>query len=249
MDMLTMENSLTIAIALLVVYIVHKVFTRQVVPPPPPPQPKPEVPKVQPKYFTLDELRTFNGENGQPIYLAIKGQVYDVSEKEDFYGPGGGYHLFAGREAGRALAKMSFEAADLDNTDVTDLNFMEKEVLNDWIVKFRDLNAYPQVGRVLEERDMTREELAKYTTLPIYVALRGVIYDVTIGGIEHYGPNGGYKLFAGNDASRALALMSFDAIHLENPHIDDLTETQDKTLSDWEAKFKTKYGVVGKLLD
>ncbi|EQC39164.1 hypothetical protein SDRG_03370, partial [Saprolegnia diclina VS20] len=242
------ETVLAVAIAVVVIAIVQRVFAPAPPAPTPAAAPTPEKPAVVARYFTLDELRPFNGEDGKPIYVAIKGDVYDVSTKADFYGPGAGYHLFAGRETARALAKMSFEAADLDNTDISELNFMEKEVLNDWIVKFRDFNSYPIVGRVLAQKDMTRDELATYTNMPIYVALKGKIYDVTIGGADHYGPNGGYKLFAGKDASRALALMSFDAVNLENPHIDDLNETQTKTLNDWEAKFAAKYGVVGKLL-
>lgn len=31
------------------------------------------------KVFTLDELATYNGQNGQPAYIAYKGIVYDVS--------------------------------------------------------------------------------------------------------------------------------------------------------------------------
>ncbi|KAF0682464.1 Aste57867_25416 [Aphanomyces stellatus] len=211
------------------------------------PPKKEEAPK--PRYFTLDELREFNGEGDKPIYIAIKSVVYDVSRKRDFYGPDGGYHLFAGREAARALAKMSFEPADLDNTDVSDLSFMEKEILKDWIEKFTDYNAYPIVGRVLQKKDLTAAELSTFTTLPIYVALRGVIYDVTLGGLEHYGPTGGYKMFAGRDASRALALMSFEDAAINNPSLDGLTETQLKTLADWEAKFQSKYGVVGNVID
>ncbi|OQS01306.1 heme/steroid binding domain-containing protein [Achlya hypogyna] len=248
MDFISTETVLAVAIGILVIAIAQKVFA-PATPAPTPTPPVEEKPVVAPRYFTPAELRAFNGEDGAPIYVAIKGEIYDVSSKADFYGPGAGYHLFAGREAARALAKMSFEAKDLDNTDVSDLNFMENEVLNDWIVKFRDFNSYPVVGRLLDQRDLTRAELAKYTKQPIYVAIKGTIYDVTLGGREHYGPNGGYKLFAGQDASRALALMSFDAANLETPTLDDLTDTQRKTLDDWEAKFKSKYGVVGKLLD
>ncbi|KAG9399116.1 hypothetical protein AC1031_012074 [Aphanomyces cochlioides] len=249
---LSSEVLLGVGMAVAAIFMIQSFLSSPQAPTRVPPSQKPASKKeeepVKQRYFTLEELRVFNGENDKPIYIAIKGVVYDVSRKRDFYGPGEGYHLFAGREAARALAKMSFEPADLDNTDISDLSFMEKEILKDWIEKFTDYNAYPIVGRVLEKKDLTLEELSKYTTLPIYVAIRGVIYDVSIGGLDHYGPKGGYKMFAGRDATRALALMSFDEAHLANPTTDGLTEEQLKTLADWESKFQSKYGVVGKVI-
>jgi len=39
--------------------------------------------------FTRDELRPFDGQSlGQPIYIAVLGNVYDVSAGRKFYGPG-----------------------------------------------------------------------------------------------------------------------------------------------------------------
>lgn len=34
---------------------------------------------------------------GAPLYLAILGEVYDVSVGRKYYGPGEGYHCFVGR--------------------------------------------------------------------------------------------------------------------------------------------------------
>jgi hypothetical protein len=51
----------------------------------------------------------------------------------------------------------------------------------------------------------------------------------------------------GRDASRALAKMSLNVSEVENPHIDDLTETENKTLDDWIAKLSLKYPTVGKV--
>jgi len=62
-----------------------------------------------------------------------------------FYGPGGAYALFAGKEASRALAKMSFEQQDL-NGDISDLTPMELGSLNDWEYKFT--SKYVKVGTV-----------------------------------------------------------------------------------------------------
>ena len=34
------------------------------------------------KTFSKEELATFNGQNGQPAYVAVNGIVYDVSDKK-----------------------------------------------------------------------------------------------------------------------------------------------------------------------
>lgn len=62
-----------------------------------------------------------------------------------FYGPGGPYALFAGKDASRALAKMSFEEKDLTG-DISGLGPFELEALNDWEFKF--MSKYAKVGTI-----------------------------------------------------------------------------------------------------
>ncbi len=52
--------------------------------------------------------------------------------------------------------------------------------------------------------------------------LYGFFPRVSFGGVEMYGKGCPYNLFAGRDASRALAKMSFDVEHLDDPRTDDL---------------------------
>nr|POE85586.1 membrane steroid-binding protein 1 [Quercus suber] len=53
--------------------------------------------------LTDDELSAYTGETPDtPIYLAINGTIFDVSASPAFYGPGGHYHHFVGRDATRA---------------------------------------------------------------------------------------------------------------------------------------------------
>jgi predicted heme/steroid binding protein len=52
--------------------------------------------------LTEEELKKYTGEDGQPIYLAIDGKIFDVSASPAFYGPGGHYHHFVGKDATRA---------------------------------------------------------------------------------------------------------------------------------------------------
>ena len=79
------------------------------------------------------------------IYLCCKNIVYDVTSARDFYGPEGPYANFAGRDASRALALMSLKIEDVENTDLSDLNEEQLNVLNDWERKFK--SKYKIVGR------------------------------------------------------------------------------------------------------
>ena len=62
-----------------------------------------------------------------------------------FYGPGGPYALFAGKDASRALAKMSFEEKDLTG-DISGLGPFELDALQDWEYKF--MGKYVKVGTI-----------------------------------------------------------------------------------------------------
>jgi len=88
-----------------------------------------------------------------PIYICASGKVYDVSfGGVTFYGPGGPYGCFAGKDASRALAKMSLDPADTDDTSVENLTEKERKVLADWI-KTYERKGYPCVGRLEEKAD------------------------------------------------------------------------------------------------
>ncbi|KAK6116970.1 hypothetical protein DH2020_049345 [Rehmannia glutinosa] len=96
--------------------------------------------------LTLQQLKNYDGtDSSKPIYVAIRGRIYDVTTGKSFYGPGGSYCVFAGKDASRALAKMSKDESDVvSNLD----GLTEKEigVLDDWEKKFQA--KYPIVGTV-----------------------------------------------------------------------------------------------------
>ena len=55
------------------------------------------------KEFTADELAQYDGSDlSKPIYLAINGKVFDVSAGPKYYGKGGSYGYFSGKDASRA---------------------------------------------------------------------------------------------------------------------------------------------------
>jgi membrane-associated progesterone receptor component len=100
--------------------------------------------------FTPTELKKYNGENGQPVYLAVKTKVYDVTQGRTFYGPGGPYENFAGRDASRGLACQSFDEDMLTKDlmgplyDCSDLNEEQAENLAGWIEKFNEKVPIPR---------------------------------------------------------------------------------------------------------
>ncbi|KAK6530196.1 hypothetical protein TWF694_003562 [Orbilia ellipsospora] len=68
---------------------------------------------------------------GYPIYVAIKGTVFDVTNKRDTYGPGGSYSLVSGKDASCSLGKMSLKPEDA-HSDYSALSESEMETLNNW---------------------------------------------------------------------------------------------------------------------
>jgi len=92
--------------------------------------------------FTPRTLLKYNGQNNSPVYIAVRGKVHDVSSGRNFYGPGGPYQNFAGRDATRGLACQSFDeemlTKDLDGPldPCDDLTPEERENLQGWIERF-----------------------------------------------------------------------------------------------------------------
>jgi len=138
-----------VAVAAALYHVVSGLFAA---PPPPPPRPREEPeaeplpPPVQMGEVSEEELSQYDGSDPKkPLLMAIKGQIYDVTQSRMFYGPGGPYALFAGKDASRALAKMSFEPQDLTG-DITGLGPFEHDALQDWEYKF--MSKYVKVGTV-----------------------------------------------------------------------------------------------------
>ncbi|EFQ32409.1 cytochrome b5-like Heme/Steroid binding domain-containing protein [Colletotrichum graminicola] len=139
---------LNILVLLILGYTIY-VFLR---PTPPPTLPR-EPPATVFRVFTPRALLPFTGEDGGPVYVAVRGRVFDVTAGRNFYGPGGPYSNFAGRDATRGLAYGSFDeemlTADLDGPldTVDDLGPDEEEALRGWEETFE--SKYLVVGRLV----------------------------------------------------------------------------------------------------
>ncbi|KAJ7648516.1 cytochrome b5-like heme/steroid binding domain-containing protein [Mycena rosella] len=98
--------------------------------------------------FTLAQLAPFDGSDpSKPIYVSIKGTVFDVSAKADVYGAGCSYNVFAGKDGSKGLG-MSSLVPENAVPDYSALNEADRKVLDDWHSFFS--KRYNIVGRVVD---------------------------------------------------------------------------------------------------
>ncbi len=129
------------------------------------------------------------------------------------------------------------------------------------------------------DRELTLDQLHEYNgsngTEKIFIAVQGVVFDVTSGAQDYYGEGhearqlilfferfqgpvsdrhldvsagAGYHVLAGKEVARALALMSLKPEDCTSD-LTGLTEKQLQTLKQWEERYQKQYPVVGKLVE
>jgi membrane-associated progesterone receptor component len=98
--------------------------------------------------LTLELLRMFDGSRDSQIFIAIKGVVYDVTSAKVVYQPGGEYHVFAGKEISRGLAKSALTDDEIQPYgDLEGLTKEELEALDGWISYYA--GKYKVVGKIV----------------------------------------------------------------------------------------------------
>ncbi|XP_055845235.1 membrane-associated progesterone receptor component 1 [Episyrphus balteatus] len=144
-------SPINLALVAVIAFLVYKIIKDRIEVPHSDVKPlEPELPKLR-RDFTIQELRLFDG--NQPdgrVLVGVNGSVYDVTKGKKFYGPGGPYASFAGRDASRNLATFSVTANDKDEyDDLSDLNAMEMDSVREWEMQFKE--KYEYVGRLLKK--------------------------------------------------------------------------------------------------
>ncbi|KAJ8724809.1 hypothetical protein PYW07_015767 [Mythimna separata] len=136
-------NLIIIAIIFVLVYKIYAKFTKV-----PAETPAVELPKIR-KDMTVAELRQYDGNQADGrVLVAVNGWIFDVTRGRRFYGPGGPYAAFGGKDASRGLATFSVMSSDKEYDDLSDLNSMEMESVKEWEAQFRE--KYDLVGRLLK---------------------------------------------------------------------------------------------------
>jgi membrane-associated progesterone receptor component len=138
-------NLILLSLFAILVYMRLRPSTPQTLPRAPPP--------TVFRTFTPPSLFPYNGLNNMPIYLAVRGRIFDVTSGRNFYGPGGPYANFAGRDGSRGLACGSFDedmlTKDLDGPldTLEDLDGEQLEALRGWEERFQE--KYLVVGKLV----------------------------------------------------------------------------------------------------
>lgn len=99
--------------------------------------------------YTLQELRMYDGSGGDgSLLLSILGRVFNVSEGNEFYASGNGYHVFTGHDCSRNMALTSTKAKHLDK-DLSDITEERLARLNETYWE-TFMAKYPIVGRLAD---------------------------------------------------------------------------------------------------
>jgi membrane-associated progesterone receptor component len=142
------KSPLNLALIGVITLLIYKIFKSRTETKPVA-QREPELPKLR-RDFTVEELRPYDGTGADGrVLVAVNGNVYDVTKGKRFYGPGGPYAAFGGRDASRGLATFSVTATDeIKYDDLSDLNSMEMESVREWEMQFKE--KYDLVGKLLK---------------------------------------------------------------------------------------------------
>ncbi|KEG14158.1 hypothetical protein DQ04_00601250 [Trypanosoma grayi] len=107
------------------------------------------VEKIEGRGFTRNELQEYDGVRKSDIYVSVKRVVYEVAPQ--FYGPGKPYHIYAGREISRCLAKADLTGKEADKHWVPGCKDEEIAQLEEWVKRFE--SKYPVMGWYLPDKE------------------------------------------------------------------------------------------------
>ncbi|XP_068627715.1 membrane-associated progesterone receptor component 1-like [Battus philenor] len=143
-----LTSPINLVLVSIIVYLVYKILRSHFETVDPPAPPPPPMRKLR-KDMTVAELKAYDGTGTDGrVLLAVNGVIFDVTRGKRFYGPGGPYAAFAGKDATRGLATGQVAGNDKEYDDVSDLTADEVASAKEWEEQFRE--KYDIVGRLLK---------------------------------------------------------------------------------------------------
>ncbi|KAG0163059.1 hypothetical protein DFQ28_010443 [Apophysomyces sp. BC1034] len=95
-----------------------------------------------------EQLSMYDGSRPDlPLYVALDGDVFDVSAGRGWYGPGGSYHHFAGKDAARAYVTGCFK--EHITHDLRGFSEADLQGVAHWKNFYNNHHTYFKVGRVM----------------------------------------------------------------------------------------------------
>jgi len=114
-----------------------------------------------PLNLTPEELKTYDGTDpDKPIFIAIAGDIFDVSTAPHHYGAKGNYRGFAGVDATKSYFDLCFTEECLKTAwDLSALDTKQLKEIAGWRDFYCDERKYAFVGRVLREQAADQQRL------------------------------------------------------------------------------------------
>ncbi|KAL9178714.1 hypothetical protein ACHAXT_003845 [Thalassiosira profunda] len=106
--------------------------------------------------ITREQLEEMDGYDGAPLYLSIKGRVYDVSAGERFYGDGQDYHEWVGKDASRSFGtgcRGGVDRTGMECLSETLEGLTDKELkeIDRWLELYETHDKYTFVGHLVDD--------------------------------------------------------------------------------------------------
>lgn len=106
--------------------------------------------------ITREELEEMDGYDGSPLYLSIKGRVYDVSAGDRFYGEGKDYHDWVGTDASRSFGTGCRGGVDRTGMEclsesLDGLTGKEMKEIDRWLELYETHDKYTFVGHLVDD--------------------------------------------------------------------------------------------------
>ncbi|XP_072302759.1 neuferricin [Eucyclogobius newberryi] len=96
------------------------------------------------RLINYHELSYYDGTQGSKgLYLALLGQIFDVSKGAKHYGPGGSYHFMTGKDASLSFITGDFTESGLTD-DVSSVSPLQLVALYEWLSFYH--REYQHVG-------------------------------------------------------------------------------------------------------
>lgn len=141
-------NPINIVLLIAIIYLIYKILKPETeyddV------KVEPSLPPMKKQDMTPRQLREYDGlkrEDGR-VLIAVLGKIFDVTKSKNFYGPGGPYSSFAGKDASRGLATFNVNSACEEYDDLSDLSKSELDQVREWSEQFTE--KYPIIGKLLK---------------------------------------------------------------------------------------------------